>query len=89
MSFQNSTQNQSQETSQENVKYSTLRFSFPSELLECVGRMKLIGKDLLVYIPENKFNDVKTNFQQSGFDVVDRVYKLHVSANTKEHFLCK
>jgi hypothetical protein len=67
-------------------RFSTLRFSFPEETLENVQRMRLIGKDLLVYTEEADLESVRSKFDTLGFRTVERIYKLHVSTPDKTVF---
>lgn len=67
-------------------RLATIRLSFPTEDLDNVVRMRLIGRDLLLYVKEDQINTVISTFTAHGLKPVDRVYKLHVSAPTKADF---
>lgn len=69
---------------QEEQHLQTVRFKLSPEMLKHVSRMRLIGNDLLVYTTNTE--ELTTTFQQHGINVVDRVYKLHVSAPNEEAF---
>jgi len=69
---------------QEEQHLQTVRFKLSPSMLEHVSRMRLIGNDLLVYT--NNTEELTTTFLNNGFELVDRVYKLHVSAPTEEVF---
>jgi len=70
----------------ESTRLNTLRFSFPSGLLENVQSIKIIGQDLLFYVSEDASQSIVDSVQNMGFKVVDRVYKLHASAQDEESF---
>ena len=66
---------------------STIRLSFPPEDLTNIVRIRIVGHDLLLYVREDKIDTVTSTFtKKHGFNIVDRVYKLHVSAPSKEDF---
>ena len=79
-------QTQVQVPATEYQRLSTIRFSFPDDTLVNVQRMRLIGKDLLVYTNETDLESVSSKFDLLGFKTIDRVYKLHVSMPDKAAF---
>ena len=68
---------------QETGNFTTLRFSFPESALVGVSRMRIIGNDLLVYTTGDKTQE---EFTKMNFSVVERQYKLHVSALNEKTF---
>jgi hypothetical protein len=78
------------DTTEENKptqQITTIRFSLPLPCTTDVIRTRLIGNDLLVYVPNDKAESVTTVYTDIGFTRVDRVFKLHVSSQSKEAFL--
>ena len=73
--------NQNQES-----RLSTIRFSFPETQLESVKNMKIIGRDLLLYVSEEDVENVTQVYSGLGFNVVDRVFKLHASTQDEATF---
>jgi hypothetical protein len=65
-------------------KLTTGRFKLPDSLTKNAQRMQFIGDDLLVYT-EN-LPELTSVLEQLGFTIVEREYKLHVSANNEEIF---
>lgn len=68
---------------QETGNFTTLRFSFPEPALAGVSRMRIIGNDLLIYTTGE---NTQEEFTKMNFSVVERQYKLHVSALNEKTF---
>lgn len=71
------------QNAQETGNFSTIRFSFPESALTGVSRMRIIGNDLLIYTTNDKTQE---EFTKMNFKVVERQYKLHVSAQNEQIF---
>jgi len=71
---------------QESSHITTLRLSFPENFLDNVKNMKLIGKDLLFYVGEDDKESLSKSLQEMGLEVIDRVYKIHASAENETNF---
>lgn len=70
---------------QEHLK--ALRFELPQEHINDIIKLRIIGKDILVYCLENKTDEIKKSLIDHGFNIVEREYKVHVSARSKEDFM--
>jgi hypothetical protein len=64
----------------------SLRFNLPIDCLNGIARIKMIGQDVLVYVENDNFDSVKKSYIDHGFKFVEREYKVHVSAQSKEEF---
>ena len=71
------------QNAQETGNFTTLRFSFPESALAGVSRMRIIGNDLLIYTTGE---NTQEEFTKMNFSVVERQYKLHVSALNEKTF---
>jgi len=71
---------------QESSRLSTLRFSFPEGVIANVQNMKIIGRDILLYVQEESCESVTQLMQGMGLETVERVYKLHASAQDEATF---
>jgi len=71
------------ESNQDHI--TTIRFSLPTNIAD-VQRLRLIGRDILLYVPENKVDSVTKSMIDHGFNTVERIYKLHISAASKADF---
>lgn len=71
------------QNAQETGNFSTIRFSFPESALTGVSRMCIIGNDLLIYTTNDKTQE---EFTKMNFKVVEKQYKLHVSAQNEQIF---
>jgi hypothetical protein len=78
-----SSQSENNQTS-EHLK--TIRLSLPKTIATNVKQMRLVGNDLILYVPETDVENVTESFTSRDFDLVEREYKLHVSANTEQEF---
>jgi hypothetical protein len=75
------------QSNQQNEQLRTVRLSLPASCdISNVRRMRLVGSDLVLYVPEADVSSVSKSFNDAGFSSVDRVYKLHVSAASPEAF---
>ena len=73
-------------STQQISRLSTIRFSLPEDLLESVKNMKIVGRDLLFYVPEEEVESVTKTCSDMGLNVVDRVFKLHASTQDEATF---
>ena len=64
----------------------TIRFSFPTELTDKINKIKIVGKDIVVYVAPADIAHTVSKFTEFGMKHVDKSYKLHVSAQTKADF---
>jgi len=64
----------------------TVRVSFPKECMENVVNIKVIGNDVLFYVKKEVSSEFNTSIKNMGLSIVGRLYKIHVSAPTKEVF---
>jgi hypothetical protein len=71
---------------QESSRLSTLRFSFPEGVIANVQNMKIIGRDILLYVQEESCESITKSMQEMGLETVERVYKLHASAQDEATF---
>jgi hypothetical protein len=74
----------SNQVSNQESHLNTLRFSLPAELLSGVQSMRLLGNDLLFYVEDENAESVSQQLSDMGFQVVERVYKVHVSGPSAE-----
>ena len=73
-------------SNQQVSRLSTVRFSLPENLLESVKNMKIVGRDLLFYVPEEEVASVTQTCTDMGLSVVDRVFRLHASTQDEATF---
>lgn len=70
------------------VDITTVRLAFPQECMEQVMKFRIIGNDLLLYIPKTaNRKDIIDKYISKGFNVIEKEFKLHISAQNKEDFI--
>ena len=74
------------ENNQTSEHLKTIRLSLPKTIATNIKQMRLVGNDLILYVPESDVEQVTNTFTSLDFDLVDREYKLHVSASTEQEF---
>ncbi len=74
-------------TTQESARASTVKLSFPVNSLKNVKNIRIINNDLLIYTDRDNLESVTKTFTDMKFNVVERVYKVHVSTTDKDTFI--
>jgi hypothetical protein len=74
------------QNNQSTDRLNTIRLSLPDNVVGDIRRMRLVGNDLILYVPSETTETVTKCFTNNGFNCVERVYKLHVSAESNEAF---
>ena len=74
------------ENNQTSEHLKTIRLSLPKTIATNIKQMRLVGNDLILYVPESDVETVTNTFTSLNFDLVEREYKLHVSASTEQEF---
>lgn len=67
-------------------RFETIRLSLPTNIADDIKNMRLIGSDLVVYVQKDQVPSVTKVFTDAGFNRVERVFKVHVSALSEQTF---
>jgi len=65
---------------------STVRVGLPKEITDNTQNIKILGNDILLYVNKDNLEKVKSNITDLGLTIINRIYKIHVSAPSKEVF---
>ena len=75
------------DTKQETERLTTIKFAFPTLSLQNVKNMRLINNELILYVNKSDVDNVSKTFTNMQFNLIDRVYKVHVSTSNKDTFV--
>ena len=77
------------ENNQTSEHLKTIRLSLPESITTNIKQMRLVGNDLILYVPDTQVEPVTESFTSEPgitFKLVEREYKIHVSAATEQVF---
>lgn len=66
--------------------YSTIKFGFPEDVANLMNHVKQHGKNFLTYVNESDYQRMVEMLKNMGMVIIEREYKLHFNAESKEAF---